>query len=337
MNTVVVRLRKPTRVATALCGDLSLHRDEACIVRTDQGLEWGTCVTLPEPCPAQEQGKYPMDVVRIATPEDEQTLQGLKEDERRAHELCARKVSDRRLALKLVDVEYTFDRHKIVFHFTAEQRVDFRELVRDLAHELRARIELRHIQVRDEAKIVGGIGLCGRELCCSTWMTDFFPISMKMAKRQNLSLNPSKISGQCGRLLCCLSYENDMYPSGKRKTAETAAPEKEAAVAVLEDEEPVALLEKEATVFSAYTGSQAPAPLTDEPAARSAVAAAIPAAPLKEMEVEEGDDFAEGDEDSTEPMGEGEQPEGDRPKRRRRRRRRRRPQGDAPSSPEAQG
>src|SRR5690606_3977835 len=115
------------------------------------------------------------------------------------------------LPMKLADVEYTFDKQKIVFYFTAEDRVDFRDLVRELARDLKTRIELRHIQVRDQARIVGGIGVCGRELCCSTWLGEFQPISMKMAKNQNLSLNPQKISGQCGRLLCCLSYENDLY------------------------------------------------------------------------------------------------------------------------------
>jgi len=127
--------------------------------------------------------------------------------------------------MKLVDVEYTFDRRKVVFYFTAEQRVDFRELVRDLAHTLKARIELRHIQVRDQAKMVGGIGECGRLLCCRTWLREFMPISMKMAKRQNLSLNPEKISGQCGRLMCCLSYENDQYEAKKKKKKAPATPD----------------------------------------------------------------------------------------------------------------
>lgn len=216
MHTVRVRLRKPARVFTFLCKNIPLKRDERCVVRSDRGLEFGTCVLPPEEIIEDTQERYKMTVVRSATPHDEKTYDEIHEDEARAKKTCQKHIKERKLGMKLVDVEYTFDRRKIVFYFTAEERVDFRELVRDLAHELKARIELRHIQVRDEAKMIGGIGTCGRELCCTSWMSDFMPISMKMAKRQNLSLNPSKISGQCGRLMCCLSYENDMYSNAKR-------------------------------------------------------------------------------------------------------------------------
>ena len=223
MQTVKIRLRKPTRVFTFLSDDITLARDEDCIVRSDRGLEYGTCVVPPEPCPEHLISRYKMTVVRKVSLSDEGTFRQLQQEEARAKELCARHIRDRSLPMKLVDVEYTFDKHKVIFYFTAADRVDFRQLVRDLAQDLKTRIELRHIQVRDEAKITGGIGMCGRELCCSTWLREFKPISMKMAKRQNLSLNPSKISGQCGRLLCCLSYENEMYKERKRSEVEGIA------------------------------------------------------------------------------------------------------------------
>lgn len=214
---VRVRLRKSTRVLSFVARDIPLERGEACIVRTDRGLEYGTCAKAPEAC-SDDKDKCPaMTVVRRANYNDENTHQHLTVDEDKARALCVGKIADRGLPMQLVDVEYTFDRRKVIFYFTAEERVDFRELVRDLAHELRMRIELRHIQVRDKAKLVGGLAACGRELCCGTWIPEFMPISMKMAKRQNLSLNPTKISGQCGRLMCCLSYENDQYEAKRKK------------------------------------------------------------------------------------------------------------------------
>jgi cell fate regulator YaaT (PSP1 superfamily) len=227
-QAVKVRLRKPTRVFVFLARDITLCREDTCIVRSDRGLEYGTCIVQPEDCSDQMAKRYTMSVVRKVTPNDVNTYRQLLLDEEKARDLCTRKIQERSLPMNLVDVEYTFDRHKVVFYFTADDRVDFRELVRDLAHELKARIELRHIQVRDKAKLVGGFAACGRELCCATWLGAFMPISMKMAKRQNLSLNPAKISGQCGRLMCCLSYENDLYePLRKaKKTAEPEEPEK---------------------------------------------------------------------------------------------------------------
>lgn len=243
MQTVRVRLRKPTRVFTFLSNDIALSREDDCIVRSDRGLEWGTCVTDPLDIPQEEEGDYPMSIVRRATPHDRNTLSLNTAAEDKARETCLRKIEERSLPMKLIDAEYTFDKKKIVFHFTADERVDFRELVRDLAHELKTRIELRHIQVRDEAKLVGGLGTCGRELCCATWLREFMPISMKMAKRQNLSLNPAKISGQCGRLMCCLAYENDQYSSAKamakaRVEEAVKEAEKEAAEANTEEKEP---------------------------------------------------------------------------------------------------
>lgn len=223
MQTVKVRVRKPTRVLTFLAKDLPLRRDDKCIVRSDRGLEFGICIMPPEDCLGEDESRFKMQVVRMATDQDEVNFFKLQEEEKQAARICAQKIADRKLAMKLVDTEFTFDKNKIVFYFTAADRVDFRDLVRDLAHDLKTRIELRHIQVRDEAKIVGGLGVCGRELCCSTWLTEFQPISMKMAKRQNLSLNPSKISGQCGRLLCCLAYENDLYQDEKQRRRREAS------------------------------------------------------------------------------------------------------------------
>ncbi len=217
MHTVKVRLRKPRRVFTFRCDDPAIMRGQQCVVKSDRGLELGACVLPPEPCPKEMERRYTMRVIRTADENDERTEQHLLAEEQRAHALCQEMIAKHNMPMKLVDVEFTFDKHKIVFYFTADDRVDFRELVRDLAHSLRARIEMRHIQVRDEAKMVGGLGSCGRELCCTTWIGEFKPISMRMAKRQNLSLNPTKISGQCGRLLCCLSYENDQYERAREK------------------------------------------------------------------------------------------------------------------------
>lgn len=218
MHVVQIRLRKPRRVFPFICdSNIGLERDAPCIVQTDRGTEWGTCLLPPEPVPYEMERRYSMRVLRLAVQADHDTQRYLETEEKKARRLAFDKIRQHNLPMKLVDVEYTFDKQKIVFYFTAEDRVDFRDLVRDLAHDLRARIELRHIQVRDEAKMVGGIGGCGRELCCTTWLNDFMPISMRMAKRQNLSLNPSKISGQCGRLLCCLSYENDQYEAARKQ------------------------------------------------------------------------------------------------------------------------
>jgi len=217
MQTVKVRLRKPGRVFTFRCNDVSLTRGDACVVRSDRGLEYGVCIVPPTPCSDEMTKRITMLVVRRATEHDAAAFARLAEDEARALDICGQKIVGRGLPMKLVDAEYTFDKSKVVFYFTADQRVDFRDLVRDLAHALKARIELRHIQVRDQARLVGGIGECGRLLCCRTWLREFMPISMKMAKRQNLSLNPEKISGQCGRLMCCLSYEDNLYEDKKKR------------------------------------------------------------------------------------------------------------------------
>jgi len=258
LQAVKVRLRKPARVFVFVARDIALSRDDHVIARSDRGLECGVCITEPEDCPDEMVRRYTMPVVRKASPHDENALSQIILDETRAGALCRQKIRERNLPMNLVDVEYTFDRHKVIFYFTADDRVDFRELVRDLAHELKARIELRHIQVRDKAKLVGGFAACGRELCCATWLSAFMPISMKMAKRQSLSLNPTKISGQCGRLMCCLSYENDQYHAPKRKkasvvteeTEKPSGPEWEELLeeeALLSEEEPLAVGEEEDT------------------------------------------------------------------------------------------
>ncbi len=260
MQLVKVRLRKPTRVFTFLCDSIDLKRDDHCIVKSDRGLEYGACVLPPEPCPHGAEQRYSMQVVRKTTESDEAAFRDVIEQEKSAWAFCQERIAARKLAMKLVDVEYTFDRHKVVFYFTADDRVDFRDLVRDLAKGLKVRIELRHIQVRDEAKLVGGLGVCGRELCCSTWLREFKPISMKMAKRQNLSLNPSKISGQCGRLLCCLSYENELYQNKKSvvlaewEEAEAKRKAEGGRQASWTEEDPF----PEAEIFTAYAGGKPP-------------------------------------------------------------------------------
>ncbi len=226
MQSVKIRIRRATRVYTFLCPDIELQRDDPCIVRSDRGLEYGVCVIPPESCPDDAGERIKMEVVRKASLSDEADFIELQTEEHKAMQVCEEKIRERHLPMKLVDAEYTFDKHKAVFYFTAADRVDFRQLVRDLAQALRVRIELRHIQVRDAARLTGGLGVCGRELCCASWLREFKPISMKMAKRQNLSLNPTKISGQCGRLLCCLGYENDQY--GGKKIASALASSGEA-------------------------------------------------------------------------------------------------------------
>ena len=278
MQIVRVRLRKPRRVFSFACRDINLARNDVCIVQTDRGIECGICVLPPEPCPPDMEKRHTMRLLRKANPRDEDTYHKLVEEERRAGIVCLEKIKQHNLPMKLVDVEYTFDRRKVIFYFTAEDRVDFRELVRDLAHQLRTRIELLHIQVRDEAKMVGGLGSCGRELCCATWLCEFKPISMRMAKRQNLSLNPSKISGQCGRLLCCLGYENDQYAPPKKKAKkqqeEAGAPVKEKESVLAENLDNV---KQQAERAEAESALQAGMPVAEAEAERQAEAGAVAA------------------------------------------------------------
>ena len=197
-------------------GDIEVEAGDNVIVETARGLEFGK-VTMGVTEVKDSEIVAPLkSIIRIATEKDyrkhEENL--AKKDE--ALRLCQEKIDAHKLEMKLIDVEYTFDNSKVVFYFTADGRIDFRELVKDLAAVFRMRIELRQIGVRDEAKMLGGVGSCGRGLCCSTWLRDFEPVSIKMAKVQNLSLNPTKISGICGRLMCCLKFENDVYTHLKK-------------------------------------------------------------------------------------------------------------------------
>ncbi len=196
--------------------ELDVKMGDNVIVETARGMEFGT-VTMDIAEIHENEIVAPLKkIVRIANEQDrKQHIENVKKKER-AMRLCQEKVDKHGLVMKLIDVEYTFDNSKIVFYFTADGRVDFRELVKDLAGVFKMRIELRQIGVRDEAKMLGGIGSCGRALCCHSWLADFEPVSIKMAKVQNLSLNPSKISGICGRLMCCLKYENDIYMEFRR-------------------------------------------------------------------------------------------------------------------------
>ncbi|SOC44689.1 PSP1 domain-containing protein [Ureibacillus acetophenoni] len=214
-NVVGVRFKKAGKIYYFDPAMYLLEKGQHVIVETARGVEFGKVVV-----PMKQVGEK--DVVlplkQVLRPADERDILQVEENQaesKKAFELANQKITEHQLDMKLVDVEYTFDRNKIIFYFTAEGRVDFRELVKDLAAIFRTRIELRQIGVRDEAKLLGGIGPCGRMLCCSTFLGDFDPVSIKMAKDQNLSLNPTKISGICGRLMCCLKYENDDYENAK--------------------------------------------------------------------------------------------------------------------------
>lgn len=181
------------------------------IVETSRGIECGEIVT-PNREVEEDQIVKPLKVIiRAATPEDLETVRVNRDKEQRAMEICKKKIAERGLEMKLINVEYTFDSSKILFYFTADGRVDFRELVKDLAGIFHTRIELRQIGVRDESRMLGGLGICGRPFCCCSFLGDFHPVSIKMAKEQGLSLNPAKISGACGRLMCCLKYEQNAY------------------------------------------------------------------------------------------------------------------------------
>lgn len=181
------------------------------IVETARGVEYGTVVLGPKEVDDRQVVQPLKDVIRMATQKDDAKEESNRKKEKEAYQVCVKKIRAHQLEMKLIDVEYTFDNNKILFYFTADGRIDFRELVKDLAAVFRTRIELRQIGVRDETKILGGIGICGRALCCSSYLSEFAPVSIKMAKEQNLSLNPTKISGVCGRLMCCLKNEQETY------------------------------------------------------------------------------------------------------------------------------
>ena len=216
-KVVGIRFKKTCKIYYFDPLDVELVPGDHVIVETTRGMEFGTVSIGTREVP-EEQLKNPLKpIIRKATPEDEETVNQNQTREREAFLICQRRIQRHGLEMNLVDVEFTFDVNKIIFYFTADGRIDFRELVKDLASVFRTRIELRQIGVRDEARMVGGIGSCGRPLCCASWLGDFEPVSIRMAKNQNLSLNPTKISGSCGRLMCCLKYEDYMYAKEKGK------------------------------------------------------------------------------------------------------------------------
>lgn len=216
VNIVGVRFKKNGKIYYFHPQQLDIQLHDNVIVETARGLEFGEVVLGPKEVAEEDLVSPLKDVLRIATEEDRQKHENNLAAEKEAFEICQKKIAVHKLPINLVEVSYTFDVSKIVFYFTADGRVDFRELVKDLASVFRTRIELRQIGVRDQAKVVGGIGSCGRVLCCHSVLGEFQPVSIKMAKKQNLSLNPTKISGVCGRLMCCLKFENyDDMPKPK--------------------------------------------------------------------------------------------------------------------------
>ncbi len=211
IDIVGIRFKRVGKVYYFDGDGMEYKQGEHVIVETSRGVEYGT-VVLPKKSIDESEVVSPLKkVIRKATEEDEEQVKKNIAKQIDAFRICNEKIKKHKLEMKLVDVEYTFDNNKILFYFTADGRIDFRELVRDLAGVFRTRIELRQIGVRDEAKMIGGLGICGRPLCCSLYMGEFQPVSIKMAKEQNLSLNPTKISGTCGRLMCCLKNEQEAY------------------------------------------------------------------------------------------------------------------------------
>ena len=206
-----VRFRKSGKVYYFAPDNLPIKKGDHVIVETARGIEYGLVVLGPKEVTEDKVVQPLKSVIRIATPEDDEISIENETREKSAYKICLEKISKHGLNMKLIDSEYTFDRNKLLFYFTADGRIDFRELVKDLASIFRTRIELRQIGVRDETKMLGGIAICGRPLCCHSYLSDFAPVSIKMAKEQNLSLNPSKISGVCGRLMCCLKNEEEAY------------------------------------------------------------------------------------------------------------------------------
>lgn len=216
-NVIGVRFKKAGKIYYFDPVEHPVVKDEHVIVETARGIEYGKVVVGQKQVGESDVVLPLKKVIRIANEADAAVVEENRAAAKQAFQTCLEKIKTHQLRMKLVDVEFTFDRNKIIFYFTAEGRVDFRELVKDLASVFRTRIELRQIGVRDEAKMLGGIGPCGRVLCCSSWLGDFEPVSIKMAKDQNLSLNPTKISGLCGRLMCCLKYEHDNYESAREE------------------------------------------------------------------------------------------------------------------------
>ena len=210
-KVIGVRFRQAGKVYFFSPGKFHIKQGDKVIVETARGVEFGSVVSGVKEVPDETIMQPLKSVIRIATEEDKRNEERNREKEKEAFKVCLEKIREHNLDMKLINAEYTFDNNKVLFYFTAEGRIDFRDLVKDLAAVFRTRIELRQIGVRDETKIRGGIGICGRPLCCHTYLSEFAPVSIKMAKEQNLSLNPTKISGVCGRLMCCLTNEEETY------------------------------------------------------------------------------------------------------------------------------
>ena len=211
IKVIGVRFRRTGKIYYFDPAGLNIEAGEHVIVETARGVEYGNVVLGVREVEEDKVVQPLKPVIRVATPEDDKVDADNRLKEKKAYEICLEKISKHGLDMKLIDTEYTFDNNKVLFYFTADGRIDFRELVKDLAAVFKIRIELRQIGVRDETKVIGGISICGRPLCCSTYLSEFAPVSIKMAKDQNLSLNPIKISGVCGRLMCCLKNEEETY------------------------------------------------------------------------------------------------------------------------------
>lgn len=214
-NVVGVQFQKAGKLEYYAPNHLDVKVGDQVVVESKRGIEIGLVKFPPKELDNEDVTLPLKEIIRLVTNEDKTTYDNNERDALKALELCKRVVKEQRLDMRLVNCEYTLDKSKVIFNFTADDRIDFRKLVKILAQNLKTRIELRQIGVRDEAKLLGGIGACGRSLCCSTFLGDFEPVSIKMAKDQNLSLNPTKISGACGRLMCCLKYENDYYEEAR--------------------------------------------------------------------------------------------------------------------------
>lgn len=211
IKIIGVRFRRAGKIYFFSPADYDIRQGQHVIVETARGVEYGSVVLGPKEIEEEKVIQPLKSVIRLATQEDDEQELRNKEKEKKASEICLEKIRKHGLDMKLIGTEYTFDNNKVLFYFTADGRIDFRELVKDLASVFKTRIELRQIGVRDETKVLGGISICGRPLCCSSYLSDFVPVSIKMAKEQNLSLNSTKISGMCGRLMCCLKNEEDAY------------------------------------------------------------------------------------------------------------------------------
>ena len=222
-EVVGIRFKEVGKVYYFDPDSMKFKKGDKAIVETARGVECGEVAMENREVPEEEIVKPLKRIIRAATEADLKIVAENREKEKKAFEICEQKIRAHKLEMKLVDVEYTFDSSKILFYFTADGRVDFRELVKDLAGVFRTRIELRQIGVRDESKMIGGFGICGRPFCCSSFLGDFQPVSIKMAKEQGLSLNPTKISGTCGRLMCCLKYEQEAYEHLLRHTPKIGA------------------------------------------------------------------------------------------------------------------